>query len=85
MSSQLAALWAEPPWGAEPRFELEPVVQQASALPTEPRCTLTEPRCTLHRIIFMFAARPLIGRPSLNNWAGVIGKGNRYNTRWRPN
>jgi hypothetical protein len=25
----------KPPWGAEPRFELGPAVQQASALPTE--------------------------------------------------
>ncbi len=30
----------KPPWGAEPRFELGPAVQQASALPTELRCTL---------------------------------------------
>jgi hypothetical protein len=25
----------------------------------------------------MLAAHPLIGRPSLNNWAGVSGRGNR--------
>jgi hypothetical protein len=39
----------EPPWGAEPRFELGPAlqVQQAGALPTEPRRTQTEPRRTL--------------------------------------
>jgi hypothetical protein len=37
----------KPPYGAEPRFELGPAEQQASALPTEPGCTLTEPRCTL--------------------------------------
>ncbi len=50
----------KPPWGAEPRFELGPAIQQASALSTEPRCTLkshaapfwatlhpTEQRCTL--------------------------------------
>ncbi len=30
----------EPPWGAEPRNELGPALQQASALPTELRCTL---------------------------------------------
>jgi hypothetical protein len=30
------------PWGAEPGFELGPAIQQASALPTEPRCTLVE-------------------------------------------
>ena len=31
------------------------------------------------------AAHPLIGRPSLNNWAGVSGKRNKFNTRWRLN
>jgi hypothetical protein len=41
--SQLSAQWAEPPWGAEPRFELGPALQKASALPTEPRCTLFLP------------------------------------------
>jgi hypothetical protein len=30
----------KPPWGAEPGFELGPAIQQASALPAEPRCTL---------------------------------------------
>ncbi len=49
ISSQLQAHWAEPPWGAEPRFELGPAFEQASALPTKPRCTLTKPRCTLLR------------------------------------
>jgi hypothetical protein len=39
ISSQLSAQRAEPPWGAEPRFELGPALQQANALPTEPRCT----------------------------------------------
>jgi hypothetical protein len=29
-------------WGAEPRFELGPAVQQAGVLLSEPRCTLTE-------------------------------------------
>jgi hypothetical protein len=32
----------------------------------------------------MLAAHPLVGRPWLDNWAGVSGKGNKYNTRWRP-
>ncbi len=32
-------------WGAEPRFELGPVLQQASALPPELRCILL---ITLH-------------------------------------
>jgi hypothetical protein len=31
------------------------------------------------------AAHFLIGRPSLNNLAGVSGKGNGFNTRWRLN
>jgi hypothetical protein len=31
------------------------------------------------------AAHPLIIRPSLNNWAGASGKGNRFNTRWKLN
>jgi hypothetical protein len=39
MPSQLSPQWAEPPWGAEPRFEFGPALQLASALPTEPRCT----------------------------------------------
>ncbi len=30
ISSQLSALWTEPPWGAEPSFELGPVLQPAS-------------------------------------------------------
>ncbi len=32
MSSHLSAPWAEPPWGADPRFELGPALQKASAL-----------------------------------------------------
>jgi hypothetical protein len=41
MSSQLSAQWAEPepPWSTESRFDLGPASQQASVLPTEPRCT----------------------------------------------
>jgi hypothetical protein len=31
----------EPPWDAEPRFELRPALQQADALPTELRRILT--------------------------------------------
>jgi hypothetical protein len=42
MSSQLSAQWVEPPWGAEPRFELGPALQQASALPTEPHCSAAQ-------------------------------------------
>jgi hypothetical protein len=40
ISSQLPAQWVAPPWGAEPKFELGPALQQARALPTEPHCTL---------------------------------------------
>jgi hypothetical protein len=38
MPSQLLAQWVESQWGAEQRVELGPVLQQASRLPTEPRC-----------------------------------------------
>jgi hypothetical protein len=34
------AQWGEPPCGAEPRIELGPALQQADALPTEPRHTI---------------------------------------------
>ncbi len=37
----------KPPWDADPRFELGHAIQQASALPTELRCTMTELRGTL--------------------------------------
>jgi hypothetical protein len=36
-----------PPCGAKPRIELGPALQQADALPTEPRRTITEPRRTI--------------------------------------
>jgi hypothetical protein len=36
-----------PPYGAEPGIELGPALQQADALPTEPRRTITEPRRTI--------------------------------------
>ncbi len=32
VSSQLSTQWAESPWGAVPRFEIGPALQQASAL-----------------------------------------------------
>ncbi len=38
---RLKAQWEDPPCGAEPRIELEPALQQADALPTEPRRTIT--------------------------------------------
>jgi hypothetical protein len=40
ISSLLLAQREKPPWGAEPRFEIELAIQQASALLTELRCTL---------------------------------------------
>jgi len=47
----LRAQWEKPPWGAEPRFELGPAIQQASALPIELRCSLIELRCSLLNFI----------------------------------
>jgi hypothetical protein len=38
---RLKAQWEDPPCGAEPRIELGPALQQADALPNEPRCTYT--------------------------------------------
>ncbi len=46
-SSLLRSAREKPPWGAEPRIELGPALQQADALPTELRRTLTELRGTL--------------------------------------
>jgi hypothetical protein len=43
----LIAQWEKLPCGAEPRIELGPALQQANALPTEPRRTITEPRRTI--------------------------------------
>jgi hypothetical protein len=43
---RLKAQWEDPPCGAEPRIELGPALQQADALPTEPRRTI-EPRRTM--------------------------------------
>ncbi len=37
---RLSAQWERPPCGAEPRIELGPALQQADALPTEPRRTI---------------------------------------------
>ncbi len=39
--------WKKPLWGAEPRIEVGPALQQADALPTELRRTLTDLRRTL--------------------------------------
>ncbi len=36
---RFSALWGKPPCGAGPRIELGPALQQADALPTEPRRT----------------------------------------------
>jgi hypothetical protein len=38
----------EPPWGAEPRIEFGPALQQTDPLPTGLRHTLTELRHTLY-------------------------------------
>jgi hypothetical protein len=46
-SSMLVRSEEKAPWGAEPGFELGPAIQQASAQPDEPRCTLNEPRWSL--------------------------------------
>jgi hypothetical protein len=49
----LKAQWEDPPYGAEPRIELGPALQQADVLPTEPRRTIlshaapSEPRRTI--------------------------------------
>jgi hypothetical protein len=37
---RLKAQWEDPPCGAESRTELGPALQQAGALPTEPRRTI---------------------------------------------
>ncbi len=37
---QRSAQWAKPQWGAEPSVELGLALQQASALPTVPRCAV---------------------------------------------
>jgi hypothetical protein len=37
---RLKAQWEDPPCDAEPRIELGPALQQADALPTEPRRTI---------------------------------------------
>jgi hypothetical protein len=39
-SSLLHSAREEPPWGAEPKIELRPALEQADALPTELRRTL---------------------------------------------
>jgi hypothetical protein len=41
-SSLLRSTRVEPPWGAEPRIELWPALQQADALPTDPLRTQRE-------------------------------------------
>jgi hypothetical protein len=47
ISHCLYAQWETPPCGAEPRIELGTAFQQADALPTEPRRTITEPGRTM--------------------------------------
>jgi hypothetical protein len=43
ISSSLSAQWGTPPCAAEPRIELGPALQQADALPTEPRRIIFTP------------------------------------------
>ncbi len=49
----------KPPWGAKPRIELDPALQQADALPAELRRTLAELRrilTELRRSLLSYAA-----------------------------
>jgi len=50
----------KPPWGAEPGIELGPAIQQASALPTEPRCTLV--------IMFVFKKEKKKEKAAYRRW-----------------
>jgi hypothetical protein len=43
ISHRLYAQWETPPCGAEPKIELVPALQQANALPNEPRRTIGAP------------------------------------------
>ncbi len=62
----LFAQWDKPLWDTDPRFELGTAIRQASALPTELRCTLQQPSyaapyqystmCKLHCILLRYAA-----------------------------
>jgi hypothetical protein len=49
ISSSLVCSVGEPPCSAEPRIELGPALQQADALPTEPRRTI---RATPHHMLY---------------------------------
>ncbi len=49
------------------------------------RCNMVSTQWKVIRTIVMLAAHPLIGMPSLDNWAGVSGKGNINYPRWQPN
>jgi len=68
----------EPPWDAEPRFELGPALQQADALPTELR------RISFNMFIFIsknilyeqltFLLSGLLGLPGIHlNFQGDLG------------
>ncbi len=49
-----------PLWGAEPRFEVGPAIQQPGTLLSEPRRTLSEPRRTLN--FFAWSLRNFLGK-----------------------
>ncbi len=70
ISSQLQALWADPQWCSEPRFELGPALQQACVLPcelrsplyaapylrlSELRCPPSELRCPLSKLRYLLS------------------------------
>ncbi len=56
---RLEAQWEKPPCCAEPRFDLGPVLQQADALPTEPRRTIqSHPHHTKQRSTILSHAAP---------------------------
>ncbi len=56
ISSSPLSSAGKPPCGAEPRIELGHALQQADALPTEPRCTIKTP---FQKLFFRFFSRLL--------------------------
>jgi hypothetical protein len=47
---RLKAQWEDPPCGAKPRIELGPALQQADALPTEPRRMMKNMMCNFQKV-----------------------------------
>jgi hypothetical protein len=65
ISSSLVCSVGEPPCGAEPRIELGPALQQADALPNEPRRTIAnEPRRAMQ---MSHAHHPNVPRRTIRN------------------